>query len=226
MINIAITDDEALFRKGIAALVEDFTGIQVILEAGNGKELLTLLESTEQRPDILLLDLNMPELNGIQTAKILHKDYPSIKIIILSTYFSKAFIINMIEIGAASYLPKNALPEEVEQTIQEVAKKGFSYNDAVMGVIRENMMQKTRPKIKTPFKIDLTNREQEVLQLICEQYTTAEIGKKLFISTRTVEGHRNNLLQKLGCRNTAGLVVFAIQHQLVQINPDTFWYSK
>lgn len=224
MIHLAITDDEALFRKGMRALIEDFENISVILEAGNGKELLAQLEDIEELPDILLLDLNMPELNGIDTAKILHKNYPSLKIIILSTYFSKAFVINMIEIGAASYLPKNALPEEVEQTIQEVAAKGFSYNDAVMGIIRENMMQKTRPKIRTPFKIHLTSREQEVLQLICEQYTTTEIAEKLFISSRTVDGHRNNLLEKLNCRNTAGLVVFAIQQQLVQISPDTFWY--
>lgn len=226
MIHLAIADDEALFRKGMTALIEDFKGIQVLLEASNGRELLEKLEVADQIPHVLLLDLNMPELNGIETAKILHKDYPDIKIIVLSTYFSKAFVINMIEIGAASYLPKNALPEEVEQTIQEVMQKGFSYNDAVMGIIRENMMQKTRPKIKTPFQISLTNREQEVLQLICEQYTTSEIAKKLFISTRTVEGHRNNLLQKLGCKNTAGLVVFAIQYQLVQISPDTFWYGK
>ena len=111
----------------------------------------------------------------------------------------------------------------MEQTIREVITKGFSYNDAVMSIIRENMVQKNRPKLKTPFHIHLTKREQEVLELICNQATTAEIAKKLFISARTVEGHRNNLLQKLGCRNTAGLVVFALQHQLVQIRPDSFF---
>lgn len=226
MIKLALADDEALFRKGMRALINDFRDITVTLEASNGNQLLERLEESADLPDVLLLDLNMPELNGIETAKILHSRYPSIKIIVLSTYFSKAFVVNMIEIGAASYLPKNALPEEVEKTIQEVATKGFSYNNEVMSIIRENMMQKTRPNIRTPFNIHLTNREKEVLQLICEQYTTVEIGRKLFISSRTVDGHRNNLLQKLGCRNVAGLVVFAIQHQLVQISPDTFWYGK
>jgi len=167
----------------------------------------------------------MANLNGIETAKILQTSYPAIHVIILSSYFSKAFVINLIEIGATSYLPKNAQPEEVERTIREVVAKGYSYNDAVMQIIRDNMVQKNRPKIKTPFKITLTNREQEVLELICNQATTAEIAKKLFISTRTVEGHRNNLLQKLGCRNTAGLVVFALQHQLVQINPNMFGFD-
>ena len=220
MIKIALTDDEALFRKGMRSLIEDFEGMEVILEATSGTDLLQQLANTTPLPDVLLLDLNMANLNGIETAKVLQKDYPSIKAIILSSYFSKAFVINLIEIGASAYLPKNALPEEVAQTIQEVIAKGFSYNDAVMQIIRENMVQKNRPKLKTPFKINLTKREQEILELICNQATTAEIAKQLFISTRTVEGHRNNLLQKLGCRNTAGLVVFALQHQLVQINPD------
>ena len=223
MIKIALTDDEALFRKGMRSLIEDFEGMEVILEATSGTDLLQQLANTTPLPDVLLLDLNMANLNGIETAKVLQKDYPSIKAIILSSYFSKAFVINLIEIGASAYLPKNALPEEVAQTIQEVIAKGFSYNDAVMQIIRENMVQKNRPKLKTPFKINLTKREQEILELICNQATTAEIAKQLFISTRTVEGHRNNLLQKLGCRNTAGLVVFALQHQLVQINPDTLF---
>lgn len=223
MIKIALTDDEALFRKGMRSLIEDFEGMEVVLEAGGGDILLHQLSTIPTLPDVLLLDLNMAALNGIETAKVLQQNYPAIRVIILSSYFSKAFVINLIEIGAAAYLPKNALPEEVEQTIREVMEKGFSYNNAVMEIIRDNMIQKNRPKIKTPFKITLTKREQEILELICNQATTAEIAKKLFISTRTVEGHRNNLLQKLGCRNTAGLVVFALQHQLVQINPDTFW---
>lgn len=225
-IKIAIADDEALFRKGIAMLLDDFEGIQFLLEAGNGEELLQKLETATEQPDIVLLDLNMPVMNGIDTAKVLKEKHPNLKVIVLSTYFSKAFIINMIELGAASYLPKNSLPEEVEQTIREVATRGFFYNQKVMEIIRENMIQKTKPKLSMPFQVDITPREKEVLQLICEQYKTAEIGEKLFISPRTVDGHRNNLLDKLGCRNTAGLVVFAIQHELVKINPESLWFKK
>lgn len=223
MIKIALTDDEALFRKGMSALITDFGGMEVVLEAGGGDILLHQLSMTDTLPDVLLLDLNMASLNGIETAKILQYKYPSIQVIILSSYFSKAFVINLIEMGASAYLPKNAQPETVEQTIREVVDKGFSYSNEVMQIIRDNMVQKNRPKLKTPFKISLTKREQEILSLICNQATTAEIAKKLFISSRTVEGHRNNLLQKLGCRNTAGLVVFALQYQLVEINPETFF---
>lgn len=220
MIRIAIADDEALFRKGLQYLIENFEEIEVVLEADNGQHLLDQLAVADVPPDVLLLDMNMPEMNGVEAAKALQKQYPSIRIIVLSTYYSKKFIINMIELGASSYLPKNSLPEEVERTIREVYEKSFSYTDKVLGVIRENMIQKTRPR--PTFTVDLTSREIEILQLICEQYTATEIGEKLFISPRTVEGHRNNLLQKLNCRNTAGLVVYAIQNQVVNIAPDSF----
>ncbi|MEO1448313.1 MAG: response regulator transcription factor [Bacteroidota bacterium] len=218
---IALTDDETLFRKGMRILIEGFEDMEVVMEAGNGRELLDQLATADPLPDIALLDLNMPELNGVETAKALQKQFPALKVIILSTYFSKKFIINMIELGASGYLPKNSLPEEVERTLREVADKGFSYGDEVMTVIRENLVKKERPK--PTFAPQLTEREKEVLQLICEQHTAAEIADKLFISRRTVDGHRNNLLQKLGCRNTAGLVVYALQHQLVNIAPDQFW---
>jgi len=218
MITIAITDDEALFRKGLALIFKEIEDMSVILEAFDGQDLLTKLEAAETLPDILLLDLNMPNLNGIETAKLVKAQFPSVQFIILSTYFSKAFVLNLIEIGAAAYLPKNSLPEEVESTIREVKDKGFSFNQEVLKIIRDNMVQKSRPKLKTPFGIDLTNREKEILQLVCEEKTTAEIAENLFISPRTVEGHRNNLLQKLGCKNVVGLVVYAIREDLVDVS--------
>ena len=217
VINIGIADDEALFRKGLKLLLEDFNDIKVILEAENGEDLLDRLGTAAAHPEILLLDLKMPRLNGIETAKILREKYQDIKIIILSTHYSKAFIINMIEIGAASYLPKNTVPEEVAATVRAVADKGFFYSNEVLEIMRENMMNKNIPELKTPFETEVTQREREVLQLICEQMTTTEIADKLYISPRTVDGHRNNLLSKLDCRNTAGLVVYAMQNGLVEI---------
>lgn len=224
-IRIALADDETLFRKGMMMLFEDIPDFETSMEASDGQDLLNQLAACTDLPDVLLLDLNMPNLDGIQAAKILKEQYPDLKFIILSTYFSKAFIINMIEIGAAAYLPKNSLPEDVESTIRDVYKNGFSFNQAVMEVIRENMVNKTRPKLKNPFGISLTTRETEVLQLICEEHTTPEIAEKLFISPRTVDGHRNHLLQKLGCRNVAGLVIYAIEQQLVKISPSSFGFA-
>lgn len=220
-IKIGITDDATLFRKGINLLLEDYDDIDVVLEAIHGQDLLDKLETTTMQPDILILDLQMPILDGIETSKILKDKYPEIKIIILSTHYSKAFIINMIEVGASAYLPKDAAPEEFTATIRNVYKNGFHYNREVWNIIQENMSNKK--KVKSSFEPSLTKREQEVLQLICEQQTASEIAEKLFISRRTVEGHRNNLLQKLNCRNIAGLVAYAIQNQLVKINPQQFW---
>jgi len=213
---IAIADDEALFRKGIARLFEDF-GATLAFEAANGQELLDQLEAAEELPDILLLDLNMPNMNGIDAAKTIQQLYPELKFIVLSTYYTKVFIVNMIDLGAAAYLAKNASPEEMEEAIKEVAEKGFYYSQKVMEVIRENILTKSKPTFKTPFGVNLSEREKEVLQLICEEMTTQEIASQLFISPRTVDGHRNNLLQKLDCRNTAGMVIIALQEQLVDI---------
>lgn len=215
---IALADDEQLFRKGISMLLNDFEGMELAFEAANGQELIDQLAATATPPDVLLLDLNMPVLDGVETAKLIQKSYPDLKFIILSSYYSKAFIVKMIELGAAAYLVKNSTPEEMEQTIREVAEKGFYYDANVMGVIRENMIAKTRPPARISFRTEISNREQEVLQLICEEMTTPEIAQKLFISPRTVHGHRNNLLAKLDCKNTAGLVVVAIQEELVDIN--------
>jgi len=220
-IKVALADDEALFRQGMRLLIEDFGGMTVVLEAENGQHLIERLAQADPFPEVLLLDLNMPQLNGVEAARQLQQNYPDLHIVVLSTYYSKQFILSMLEIGAGAYLAKNSLPEEVEHTIREVAAQGYSYSPEVMRIIQENLRKKSKPK--PSFAPELTAREREVLQLICEQHTTAEIADQLFISQRTVDGHRNNLLQKLGCRNTAGLVAYAIQNRLVSIAPGGFW---
>ncbi len=217
MINIAIADDEALFRRGMRLILEDYDDLHVQFEAENGEDLLAKIRAATDPPDVLLLDLKMPVMSGIEAAKIIREQFPSIQIVILSSHISKPFILNMIEIGAASYLGKNAHPEEVVETIRQVRERGFYYNAMVMNVIHESMTDKAPPK-PTEMEMELTAREREVLQLICEELTTQEIGEKLYISARTAEGHRNNLLSKLNCRNAAGLVVYAIQHGLVDLS--------
>lgn len=214
---VAIADDETLFRSGLVMILEDTEDMELAFEVGDGQQLLQQLSDAAVLPDVLLLDLNMPVLSGIEAAEVLQEQYPDLRVIVLSTYYSKAFILSMLELGAAAYLSKNATPEAMQETIREVFEKGFYYDEKVMGIIRENMVKPSRKKLKQPFQLSLTKREQEVLQLICEEYTTPEIAEKLFISTRTVEGHRNNLLSKLQCRNTAGLVVVALERELVDI---------
>ncbi len=214
---IAIADDEALFRRGMRLILEDYPGLQVMLEAENGQDLLDKIRASDELPDVLLLDLKMPVMGGIEAAEVIRREFPSILIIVISSHFSKAFIINMIEIGASAYLGKNTAPDEVVETIRMVREKGFYYNTSVMALIRENIMAPMQGKNSRDMQVEITNREKEVLQLICEEYTTQEIADRLFLSVRTVDGHRNNLLSKLGCRNTAGLVVYALQNGLVKI---------
>lgn len=214
-IEIAIADDEILFRKGMKLILNGYEGINVGLEAVNGLDLLEQLRNATELPDILLLDLKMPEMNGIEVAKIICEEFPDVKIIVLSTHFSRAFVINMIELSAVAYLPKNSQPNTVAETIRAVYEKGFHYTDEVLAIIRENLLIKKKPKMS--FSLQLSNRETEVLQLICEQYNAPEIAEKLFISPRTVDGHRNNLLLKMDCKNVAGLVVMALQQGLVNI---------
>jgi len=218
-LNIAIADDEALFRKGLRLILSNHHHMNVLFEAENGKDLLQKLQSAANLPNILLLDLKMPETNGIEVAKIMQGEYPQVKIIVLSTYFNQAFVVNLLEYGVAAYLPKDSEPDLLITTINGVAEKGFYYSDEVMQIIRENMTKKSRPKMQLPFNVKLTSREKEILQLICNEHTTPEIAKMLYLSPRTVNGHRNNLLAKLNCKNTAGLVALAVQQGLVQLDP-------
>lgn len=215
-IKIVLVDDEVLFRKGISFLLGREENIEIIHEASNGLELISFLKESSQLPDIIITDLKMPLLNGVEATKIIHKEFPQIKIIALTSYDSKSFVANMIDIGAVSYIVKNATPQELLRTIQEVANKGFYYNDTVMKIIQDTVLTSKNNKSKLDSGF-LTSRELEVLQLICDQKTTIEIGEKLFISPRTVEGHRNNLLLKTESRNIAGLVVFAIQNEIASI---------
>jgi DNA-binding NarL/FixJ family response regulator len=215
-VKIVLADDEVLFRKGISFLLSREPNIDVIFEASNGVELIDFLTGNNTKPDIIIMDLKMPLLNGIEATKIIHKDFSYIKIIALTSYDSKSFISNMIDVGAVSYLVKNATPPELFFTINEVATKGFYYSDYVMNSIQKDLdsNKKSKSSFDTSF---ITSRELEILQLICQQKSTIEIGEKLFISPRTVEGHRNNLLLKTESKNIAGLVVYAIQNSIVSL---------
>lgn len=208
-------DDEILFRKGISFLLSREKNIDIIFEAADGEELIDFLQNNlKKHPDIIIMDLKMPGINGVEATKIIHAEFPKLKIIALTSYNSKSFIANMIDVGAVSYLIKNATPLELITTINEVALKGFYYTDDVMKIIQDDVL--TSKKTKSIFDNNfLTTREMDVLKLICSQKSTIEIAEDLFISPRTVEGHRNNLLLKTESRNIAGLVVYAVQNEIM-----------
>ncbi|WP_353850635.1 response regulator transcription factor [Flavobacterium sp.] len=213
-IKIALADDEELFRKGIYFLLQREQNFEVIFEAANGNQLIDFLTTNSNRPDIILMDLKMPLLNGVEATKLITQQFPDIKIIALTSYNTKSFIANMIEIGAASFLVKNASPKEMIFTINEVYKKAFYYNEQVIKILSEF---KFPIENRSDFfeKVELTSREREVLELICQQFNSTEIAEQLFISPRTVDTHRNSLLFKTNSQNIAGLVLFAIQNKIV-----------
>ncbi|KPE49364.1 response regulator transcription factor [Chryseobacterium indologenes] len=215
LIRVIIVDDEALFRQGISFLIQREKEMTLSGDFSNGKEVLDALAALEELPHVILMDLNMPEINGVEATKQIHTKYPQVKIIALTSYNTKPFIINMIQSGACSFLKKNSSPAELIKAVREVHEKGFYYNDEVMEALHQNMSE-SRKKVSSIFDADhISKREKEVLELICRQYSTSEIADKLFLSSRTVEGHRNNLLLKTGAKNTAGLVVYAIESKIV-----------
>jgi DNA-binding NarL/FixJ family response regulator len=216
-IKIVLVDDEALFRKGLTFILERELNFTILHELSNGQELISFLRNTAELPDVVLIDLKMPVINGVEATKLMNKEFPSIKIIALTSYDSKSFVANMIDVGAVSYLLKNASPTELIQTINEVANKGFYYSDYVLKVIKDVVLSGNKMKSCLDRNL-ISEREIEVLKLICKQKNATEIGEHLFISPRTAEGHRTNLLLKTNSRNIAGLVVYAIQNELVELD--------
>lgn len=222
-IRVAVAEDQALFREILVARLKEFEEIEIVCEATNGKELIEQI-AQQQAPDIdiVLMDLNMPQMNGMDATKHLRNHYPAIKIIILSVYAEPQYIAAMVEQGVNGYIVKNALFSEVKDAIHNVHVNGFYFNQDVLKAMQTGMMLK-KPKTLALDNADmLTLREKEVLQMICQEYTAAEIADKLFISKRTVDGHRNNLLLKTGCRNTAGLVLYAIKNNLFNTESSSF----
>lgn len=214
LIKIAIAEDEELFRLGIALIFSRDPDIDVVFQAENGQQMIDFLSSQDTLPDIIVTDIKMPEMNGVEATKVIHERYPEIGVIALTTYNTRPFIKNMIDVGASAYLVKNAAPAQVLHTVKQVFNNGFYYDTHVMNILNDKYWSKGENKSVFDSEF-LTEREEEVLELICRQFKTSEIAERLHISPRTVEVHRKNLLHKTGVKNIAGLVVFAMQNDLV-----------
>ena len=218
-IKIAIVDDQNLFRQSLGLLIDSVEQFKLISESEDGNSFLEKLNTKgAELPDIAIIDMDMPGMNGIELNTILHQQYTRIKVIVLSVHVQPLLITQMINAGAAAYLAKNCDKNELITAIETVFKTGFYFNVGVLMALREsaNYRAQTQKNISN-IPVKLTSREKQVLELICKEYNNAEIGEQLFLSTRTIEGHRNNLINKAGCRNTAGLVLFAIKYSLFQL---------
>ncbi len=206
---ILIADDHKIVQEGMASIISQHPDFEVVGFALNGNEVIKRLEQIQV--DIILMDISMPELDGIQATQILQKSHPHIGIIMLSMYHEAFYIKKAIEAGAQGYLLKTAGKTIVYQAIQSVNKGIPFYPDEVRDLLFDIFRSNTA-EIVTPD--DLTDREKEVLILITKEYSTREIADKLFISTHTVDSHRKNLLSKLQVKNVVGLAKFAMQHGL------------
>ncbi|HEX2608900.1 MAG TPA: response regulator transcription factor [Flavisolibacter sp.] len=213
VIKVAIADDHKIFRKGVILSLRPFTNIKFVLEAENGDELLNGLPLAD--PDVILMDLRMPGKDGIETTKVVSKQYPNIHIIVLSMYEDERFVSHMMENGANGYLLKNAEPQEIRRAIMDVHEKGYYLNNFVNRILlkKAHAKQKVIPSLNS--EITLSDKERDVLKYICMEFTAQEIAQKMDISARTVEAIKDRLMERFGSKNTAGLVFFAVKNNLV-----------
>ena len=212
-IQVAVADDHTLMRKALAKLISSFDSYAVLFEADNGKEVKDQL-SNHVIPDIVLLDVNMPGLDGYETAKWIYKNYPQVKVLALSMFSDENIIIRMLRLGAKGYIMKNVEPEELKLALDSIIKKDFYLSDYISGKIISGLHR----DIDHPEEpVVLNDKEKEFLQLVCSELTYKDIAVKMFVSPRTVDDYRNSLFEKLKVKTRVGLVMYAIRNGLVDL---------
>lgn len=209
-IRVLLVDDHALFREGIRMILEAQPDIEVVGEAGDGEQALTLLEKT--RPDVVILDIAMPGLDGLETTKRIKATHPKVRILALTMHDHKEYVLPMLRLGASGYVVKRAAASELVQAIRSVYRDESYLYPSVARALLEEYRRSALPEEDD----GLTGREKEVLRLIAEGLTNQEIASRLYISVRTVETHRKNLMEKLGLHTAADLVRYAIRKGLVK----------
>jgi DNA-binding NarL/FixJ family response regulator len=214
-VRAVLADDHALFRAGVRKLLETFDQVDIVGEAGNGHEALALVEQC--RPHLLILDIAMPGLNGIEVAARVTREHPGTRVIFLSMHSAEEYVLRAIRAGAAGYLLKDATPAELEEAIRTVTRGQTYLHSAVSRHVVEDYVRRVSREADPIER--LTPRQREVLQLIAEGQTTKGIARKLNLSVKTVETHRAQLMERLEIRDVAGLVRFAIRAGLVE--PDS-----
>ena len=212
MINIALADDHAILRKGVAEILSKFPNMSVIMEAANGKEMIAKLSSAATLPDVCIVDINMPEMNGYDTAAEIKKHWPDIKILALSMYDTELNVIKMLRNGANGYVLKDSDPADLRVAIERVYKDGFYHSELVTGRML-HILHDPDGKIN----IELNDRELSFLGYCCTELTYKEIADKMFLSPRTIDGYREALFRKLNITTRTGLAMYAIKAGVVSV---------
>lgn len=215
-IHIILTDDHQIVRDGIKAMLNDADGIRIVAQAGSGRELFDLLKT--HHADVIVLDIELPDMSGIDICRRIVEEYPETGVLILSMYTGEEFIFKAISEGAKGYLPKNTNREELVEAIRAVAENREYFSPVISEIMLKSYIQKA--KSRNPITIDLaelSKREIEVLRMLAEGYPNTAIAEKLFISIRTVESHKSHIMQKLEIHTNVELVKFAIRNKLIEI---------
>lgn len=217
MYKIALADDHYLFRQGLAGIIECFGTYQIVMLAANGKELLEQLQQAQQLPELIILDISMPIMDGFETSAYLQIHYPGIKVLALSMMDNEAAIIRMIRNGARGYILKDAEPSELKLAMDEIILKGYYYSDLVSGRL---IFSINREGLKENIPIaginKINEREIEFLKHLCTELTYKEIAEIMKLSPRTIDGYRDGLFDKLGLKSRIGLAMYAIKQGIVK----------
>ncbi len=216
-ISVAVVDDDDLVAVLLGNYISSVKEMNIWSVFNNGREFLDALHVRDDKPDVLLLDYKMEDMNGAEVTEELKKNHPEIPVIMMSSYYKKAFMGFMLKTGVAAFIPKGISPEHLIKVIEETIARGFYFMEDQVEVIRKQVSGKSpRPAVSSLSGI--SEREIEVIKLIARQKTAKEIGEILYITQRTVEGHKNNLFAKTGTRNIAGLVIYAIQNEIIHLD--------
>lgn len=213
-IKIILTDDHQLFRDGIKSLLENTEHIEIIGEASNGKELLGLLKHTV--PDILILDITLPDISGIEITRQVVSDYPGLNVLILSMHNENEFVVNALKAGAKGYLPKDISKHELLEAISSIYNGDEYFSKTISDAFLKKFVQRTRIGLHGENPI-LTPRETEIVKLVAEGLKNQQIADKLYISVRTVDAHKNNIMNKLNLKSNIDIVKFAIKYELIKL---------
>lgn len=212
-VKILVADDHKVFREGIISLLQHIPELCVVAEAGTAEEAIS--ETEKHHPNLVLMDITMGDSNGIEATEILKNNFPGLNVLVLTMHDEYSYISKVLKAGASGYILKDAGKDELISAIRAVASGNTFFSQRVSSSILRNLLP--NEKIKQEKKgVALTKREIEILKLITEEYSNTQIAAKLFISARTVDTHRRNLLEKIGVKNTAGLVKYAIKHGIVE----------
>ena len=213
-IKIFIADDHRILREGLRSMIEKIRNVDVVGEAGNGREAVRL--ASEKRPDVVIMDVNMPDLNGIEATRLLLKELPAVKVIALSMYSDKRFVAGMLKAGASGYLLKAGAFEELATAVQTVMAGDIYLSPRVTGVVIEDYVGQLNQEKSAPTKT-LSPREREILQLLAEGKSSKDVASLLHVSEKTVHSHRQNIMEKLNLHSIAELTKYAIREGITTV---------